>query len=144
MCQVYPNNCGKLFDTTTHVLRATFSGGVTTDGIASIMPSNKNIFKITKQDSSPLDYLGLADLGQNLGEDALTDYDYEQVDKFCIELNIILIRMGTTMLISAWICPTIKTFLMKVWVWRCCVMKHWRSLFSIHQRENHMVAGTRK
>lgn len=88
---VYPNNCGKLFDTTTHVLRATFSGGVTTDGIASIMPSNKNIFKITKQDSSTLDYLGLADLGQNLGEDAPTDYDYEQdgdnyVD-ICLDLS---------------------------------------------------------
>ena len=58
------------------------------------MPSNKNIFKITKQDSSTLDYLGLADLGQTLGGDAPTEYDYEQVDKFCFELKYNLDQDG--------------------------------------------------
>ena len=61
--QVYPNDCVSLYPNTTHVIRATFSGGVTTDGIAPIMPSNRNVFRVSRStDSSDIVYLGLADL----------------------------------------------------------------------------------
>ena len=52
---------------------------MTTDGIAPIMPSNRNVFRVSRStDSSDIVYLGLADLGQTTGEDVTDDYDYKQ------------------------------------------------------------------
>ena len=74
---VYPNHCGALYPTTSHVLRATFSGGVTTDGVSSVLPTNRNIFSLTSPQHGALAYLGLADLGQGLGEGEEGDYQQD-------------------------------------------------------------------
>ena len=64
------------------MLRATFSGGVTTNGIASIMPGNRGVFRLVRApEGGELSYLGLADLGQNTGDDVESAYDYVQVCK---------------------------------------------------------------
>ena len=72
-----------LYPATSHVLRTTFSGGVTTNGIASIMPDNRNVFRLETplhgELTWELTYLGLADLGQNTGDSVETAYDYVQV-----------------------------------------------------------------
>ena len=75
---IYPNNCGSLYPNTSHVLRATFSGGVTTDGVTSVLPNNTNIFRLSTPSHASLPYLGLADLGQTLGEDLTEAGDYSQ------------------------------------------------------------------
>lgn len=77
--QTYPNDCLSLYPATSHVLRTTFSGGVTTNGIASIMPGNRNVFMLETPGGGELTYLGLADLGQNTGDNVQTAYDYVQV-----------------------------------------------------------------
>lgn len=46
--QVYPNDCAAVYPSTTHVVRATFSGGVTSDGVASVLPSNRNVFILSR------------------------------------------------------------------------------------------------
>ena len=74
----YPNHCGSLYPATSHVLRATFSGGVTTDGITSIRPTNKNIFRLSSDLQTSLTYLGLADLGQTTGEELAAGEKYRQ------------------------------------------------------------------
>ena len=62
------------------MLRTTFSGGVTTNGIASIMPGNRNVFRLVSPGTGgEVTYLGLADLGQNTGDSVETAYDYVQV-----------------------------------------------------------------
>ena len=72
--------------------RATFSGGVTTNGVASIMPGNRNVFRVTRAGGEPLVYLGLADLGQTTGDSVASAYDYEQVRILSmIELKILLV-----------------------------------------------------
>ena len=74
----YPNDCSSLYPSTSHVMRATFSGGVTTNGVTSILPNNTNVFRLSSPSSDMLSYLGLADLGQTPG-DALVDAgDYVQ------------------------------------------------------------------
>ena len=86
---VYPNNCGSLYPTTSHVVRATFSGGVTTDGVSSILPTNNNIFSLSSPHHEPLTYLGLADLGQGLGQDEGEDYqqDGDNYVDICLHLG---------------------------------------------------------
>ena len=61
------------------MLRATFSGGVTTNGIASIMPGNRNVFRLLTPEDREVTYLGLADLGQTTGNNVESAYDYIQV-----------------------------------------------------------------
>jgi len=75
---VYPNDCVTLFEATSHVLRVTFSGGITLDGIMPVLPHNKNIFKLTKEIPEPISigYLGLADLGKTAGDDVTDPYAY--------------------------------------------------------------------
>ena len=46
--QVYPNHCSAVYPGTSHVVRATFSGGVTSDGVASVLPSNRNVFILSR------------------------------------------------------------------------------------------------
>jgi len=76
---VYPNDCVSVFDETTHVLRVTFSGGITSDGIMPVLPNNKNIFKLTKEvpETVNIGYLGLADLGKTTGDDVTDPYSYQ-------------------------------------------------------------------
>ena len=61
------------------MLRATFSGGVTTNGIASIMPGNRNVFRLLTPGGAEVTYLGMADLGQTTGNNVESAYDYIQV-----------------------------------------------------------------
>ena len=75
---VYPNNCGSLYPSTSHVVRATFSGGVTTDGVSSILPTNRNIFSLSSPHEGPITYLGLADLGQSQEQEGEEGEDYQQ------------------------------------------------------------------
>ena len=94
-----------LYPATSHVLRTTFSGGVTTNGIASIMPGNRNVFRLETPGSGELTYLGLADLGQNTGDSVETAYDYVQVllSRYTLHLCTYLYpRMVTIMWTSAW------------------------------------------
>jgi len=63
----YPNNCEHLFPKTTHVIRVTFSGGVTRDGVTSLTPESRDIFSLhTAQTGKKVEQLGLADLGNVL------------------------------------------------------------------------------
>jgi len=63
----YPNNCQHLFPKTTHVIRVTFSGGVTRDGVTSLTPESRDIFSLhTAQTGKKVEQLGLADLGNVL------------------------------------------------------------------------------
>jgi len=72
----FPNDCSSLFPSTTHVMRATFSGGVTTNGITSILPNNTNVFHLSTPSLASLPYLGLADLGQETGENLASADEY--------------------------------------------------------------------
>ena len=72
----YPNHCSSLHPDTSHVVRATFSGGVTTNGITSILPNNTNIFRLSTPTLHHLPYLGLADLGKKIPDDLTSADDY--------------------------------------------------------------------
>ena len=65
---------------------------MTTNGVASIMPSNRNVFRVTRAGGEPLVYLGLADLGQTTGDSVASAYEYEQVRILSmIELKVPLV-----------------------------------------------------
>jgi len=76
---IYPNSCESLFSSTTHVIRLAFSGGITLDGVTSIEPGMKNIFKVSTDEDEELEYLGLGDLGNTVegkeGKNYLQDGD---------------------------------------------------------------------
>ena len=84
---VYPNHCGALYPSTSHVVRATFSGGVTTDGVSSVLPANTNIFSLASPQHGALTYLGLADLGQGQGEgEEMYQQDGDNNVDICLQL----------------------------------------------------------
>ena len=86
---VYPNNCQTLFTNTTHVLRTAFSGGMTLDGIRSVRPDNKNIFKLTDDTGKTVEYLGLGDLGKTISVDEGEEYqqDGDNIIDICLDLT---------------------------------------------------------
>jgi len=63
--RIYPNNCQELFESTTHVIRVTFSGGVSRDGVNSLTPESKGLFLLAFG-KAKVKQLGLADLGKTL------------------------------------------------------------------------------
>merc|ERR1712032_676186 len=78
--RIYPNNCQELFESTTHVIRVTFSGGVSRDGVNSLTPESTDIFSLhTAQTGAQVEPLGLADLGKTtkapMGQTYLQDGD---------------------------------------------------------------------
>jgi len=86
----YPNNCQHLFPSTTHIVRVTFSGGVTRDGVTSLTPESTDIFSLhTAQTGTQLEQLGLADLGNTLrapaGQPYLQDGD-NNID-ICLDMG---------------------------------------------------------
>lgn len=63
----FVNHCHVNFPGTTHVIKILFSGGVTKNGVWSLLPSDTQIFQVirTGGDAIPAgSFLGLADLGQ--------------------------------------------------------------------------------
>jgi len=61
----YPNDCQYLFPSTTHVIRVTFSGGISRDGVTSLTPGSTGVFSLrTSPTGSKVNQLGLADLGR--------------------------------------------------------------------------------
>ena len=64
---VYPNTCEVLYPSTTHVIRMAFSGGISLDGVNSVLPITKGIFTVlSSSKSEEIPYLGLADLGKSV------------------------------------------------------------------------------
>merc|ERR1712150_11121 len=74
----------------THIVRMGFSGGVTLDGVNSILPTTPGIFTIL---SSPtmkeISYLGLADLGKTVSVEptALYQSDGDNFLDICLNLE---------------------------------------------------------
>jgi len=61
------NHCHVNFPETTHVVKVLFNGGVSLDGVHSILPTDTDFFTINKENGDELDstkFLGLADLGE--------------------------------------------------------------------------------
>jgi len=73
---VYPNTCEQLYPSTTHIIRMAFSGGITFDGVSSVLPSSSGIFSVFSAPTlESVPYLGLADLGK--AESASTGEAYQ-------------------------------------------------------------------
>merc|ERR1719430_193654 len=86
----YPNSCESLYPSTTHVIRAAFSGGITMDGVISVSPQDKNIFTLkTGSTSKEVPYLGLADLGKTVSipQGELYDQDGDNYLDICLDLT---------------------------------------------------------
>ena len=86
---IYPNTCEILFPSTTHIIRMAFSGGVTLDGVNSVLPTDQRIFTVTS--ASKLEriiYLGLADLGKTVPADTSTLYKSDGDNYLDICMNL--------------------------------------------------------
>merc|ERR1719154_464384 len=86
----YPNTCQVLFPSTTHVIRMAFSGGVTLDGVTSVLPTTGGIFNVFGLPSlEEIPYLGLADLGKTLSPEEGSMYvsDGDNYLDICMDLK---------------------------------------------------------
>ena len=86
----YPNTCEYTFPNTTHVVRMAFSGGVTLDGVTSILPTTEGIFSVfVKSSMEEVHYIGLADLGDVISSPAGTAYisDGDNFLDICLDLS---------------------------------------------------------
>ena len=95
-----PNDCRTSFPDTTHVIRVTWSGGVSIDGVRAISSNRTAIFDIRAEDDQgrlvsvgdaalgdEIRFLGLADLGQGVGTSPDDDVvDGDNVVDLCLEL----------------------------------------------------------
>ena len=95
-----PNDCRTSFPDTTHVIRVTWSGGVSIDGVRAIPSDRTAIFDIRAEDDQgrlvsvaggalgdEIRFLGLADLGHGIGTSP-DDYvvDGDNVVDLCLAL----------------------------------------------------------
>jgi hypothetical protein len=90
------NHCRNDFPSTTHVIKILFNGGISTDGIHPLIPSDTRFFTIMKSRGRTLlwnKFKGLADLGTDpdIWKVELTKQEYEtDGDNYldlCLELN---------------------------------------------------------
>lgn len=87
---VYPNTCENLFPSTTHIIRMGFSGGVSLDGVNSILPTTPGIFSVFSAETlEEVFYLGLADLGKTVSVDPTAEYqsDGDNFLDICFDLQ---------------------------------------------------------
>jgi len=87
---VYPNTCEVLYPATTHIIRVAFSGGITLDGVTSVLPTSPGIFTVVghlSQEEIP--YLGLGDLGKAVSGDNVDEYqsDGDNYLDICMDLK---------------------------------------------------------
>jgi hypothetical protein len=103
----FPNHCQVAFPSTTHVIQMLWSGGVTQDGVNSVLPNQAGLFqtkgqtglfnlKVRNKGGGLVDYydvpgvrvLGLADLGNGVPANPGTSYtaDNDNYLDVCLEL----------------------------------------------------------
>ena len=87
---VFPNYCQSLFPETSHVIRIAFSGGISSDGVTQIEPTNTQLFRVTDPlIGEEISYLGLADLGNSLAgvEGEAYNGDGDNYVDICLDLS---------------------------------------------------------
>lgn len=87
---IYPNTCEVTFPSTTHVIRMAFSGGITLDGVNSVLPTTEGIFTVvTFSILEEVPYLGLADLGKAISvkEGTMYESDGDNYLDICLDLT---------------------------------------------------------
>lgn len=90
----YPNHCQVNFPSTTHRIRLLFNGGVTYDGLRSIVPDHTSLFELSTASGAMFpsqNYLGLADLGSTMPstqcEKDTYVHDGDNYVDICLQMN---------------------------------------------------------
>jgi len=86
----YPNSCSNLYPATSHVIKMAFSGGITLDGVHSVLPDSHDIFTVKTADGlQEIPYLGLGDLGKTTTAEEGEEYvqDGDNYLDICLDLK---------------------------------------------------------